>query len=142
MKIVKFVRQQTGIDFAVRFFPPKKDGTGAFAHLAKKQINFFLSNRCTNEEFVSILMHEVSHFVAYRQRKFKIYHRCSAFRNKAEIRAFIRTGWRAELYVDRQASLLQKSLFGSKYKKKRRGYTKADKKWFDDYMFADLRECL
>ena len=66
--------------------------------------------------FISTLLHEIGHMVAYQNKKFYLYHRMGGFTCRTptkDIATYIRTGLKAERYVDRWAEEVCKRDFPS-----------------------------
>jgi len=51
---------------------------------------------------MSVVVHEISHILAYRGGKYRAYHRQYALSTRQQCAAYLSTALRAELYVDRQ----------------------------------------
>lgn len=88
----------------------------------------FVNKNVKPERLVlSTVCHEIGHFEAKRNGKFKVYHQTVA-RTKKEIATFMTTGFRAEQYVDKWGEKLFKKRFPKlKYKKAYRD--EASKVW-------------
>lgn len=63
------------------------------------------------QKFLSLVFHEASHVLAYRDGKFLDYHAVSKRWTVKKLRSFVRTALRAELYTDWRAARLMKKHF-------------------------------
>lgn len=139
VKIVRRIRELTGIRFSYRFVD-RVPLWGEAAVIPSKAMIFFNRNsKETCAEFASTVLHEVNHIIAYRNRKFWIFHRDTPPTTYRDRKIFLQTALRAERYVDRQACKMFKKLFpGQKYdwsyKKKK------DLEWFLDHYLNPRRK--
>jgi predicted SprT family Zn-dependent metalloprotease len=112
----------------------------AYANVFEGEIFINLGHKCTKNVFISAVLHEICHIIAHRQGKFKLYHADNTD-NKDNIRAILRTGLRAERYVDNQAKALMKGLFpGMRY-----DYSylrKEDVLWFHEVQLKHYKKLL
>jgi len=138
-QIITELCQMFGVKY--RLVRRSQEGWGwACADVFREEIQINVNITCTKNVFVSTILHEICHIVAYRQGKFKLYHSDNT-KTKANILGIIRTGLRAERYVDAQAKKLMKGLFpGMRY-----DYSynlKEDVEWFHRVYLSQYKDML
>lgn len=127
-------------DVKYRLVHKKHEWGWAYSDVFREIIEINLDIECTKNVFVSLVLHEISHIVAYRQGRFKKYHADNTI-TKSDIRALIRTAVRAEIYVDKQAEKLMKGLFpGMRFHRSYR--TKEEVAWFHEIFLKSYKELL
>lgn len=95
----------------------------------------------SERHIMSTLFHEIGHCVAFREGKFKAYHysKSDDRLTKADRLAIVRTGLRAEQYVDRWGEKEFKKHFpGERYVRSYRN--RSDKTWFHKNVLMDYLE--
>jgi hypothetical protein len=100
-------------------FKDTKDFVGA---AVSQENTIILSHSLINcndkSKIVSTFFHEVSHIIAFHQGKYIQYHRGYKNPTRKQRIAIRRTGWNAELYVDKKGRELMKEFYpGLKYDK-------------------------
>ncbi len=87
------------------------------AFLRENTIEVFYSKNTTGSRFASLVYHEIEHILCHRNYKYPVYHQCILPENTIKwYNAFIRTGLRAERYVDNAAYKRFRKDFGSSMK--------------------------
>lgn len=137
-ELIRYVKKTLGIKF--RYYFANLDYSAEVVP-STAMIGFALEKKQpwqtdTEEEFIGDILHEVVHIWCYRRHKFRSFH--NEPRTYAQKRAYLRTAWRAEKWVDREAKRLAKEIFGISYRLVYK--TKTDKKWFDKTILDPLRE--
>ena len=131
--------------FNVRYRIIKPDSAGCEGWSFCEENMILISNmKMTDSRLISITLHEICHILAFKNNKFNLYHHPSGMvLTKEHIRAIIRTGWRAEKYVDCQAEKMMKKLFP------RRKFVQSynlkdddDKEWYNKHFLNYYRELL
>lgn len=95
----------------------------------------------TERHVMSTLFHEIGHCVAFREKKFKAYHYGKADERltAADRMAIVRTGLRAEQYVDKWGEReFRKHFPAERYVRSYR--SKEDKTWFHKNVLMDYLE--
>ena len=97
--------------------------------------------------FLSALLHEAVHIMAYREGKWKVFHdpKHHDYMSISELRTFIATAWRAERWVEKEAQrLLALHYPGAKYwiSYGRLKGRERSKDWFDSVFLKPFRETL
>lgn len=82
---------------------------------------------------MSIVTHEISHVLAYRGGKYRVYHRLDALTTRQQCAAYISTALRAERYVERQGEKML-SRFYPHLKYSRSYHTKKSVAWFNKWL--------
>lgn len=116
IKVYKKIAKQIckGFDVKVTFQNVNhvnKCGGHAFAY--DSEIHLRLNKSMKKSIFLSILFHEITHCILYREGKFEDYH--SPKLDIFTLKNKIFTGLKAEKYTDKRAKILMKKLF-PKYK--------------------------
>ena len=79
----------------------------------KKYTVIFIGTKeiTTDSQFMSVVLHEISHIICYRTGKYKNFHHTYTYMDNIPtntLKTIIRTALRAERYVEKQASKLMK----------------------------------
>lgn len=138
IKIVKRIRDLTGIDFDYRFVKRVPLWGEAAVNVLTRMVYFNKNSKETCSQFASTVLHEICHIIAYDNKKFWIFHSCVEPKTRRDRRIFLQTALRAERYVDKMASEMFSKLFPGKkydwsYRKKR------DIEWFQEYFLNPCR---
>lgn len=101
-------------------------------------LNLSKDHNKTMRHMFSTLFHEIGHCVAYKERKFKAYHHRKEEHNLTyqDKLAIVRTGLRAEQYVDRWGEREFKKYYpNERYARSYRN--KEDRTWFHKHVLKD-----
>lgn len=104
-----------------------------------REIIYIQKNTRASLEFVlSCFFHELAHLYCKHKGKYPLYHGDEYLLSQAQQKHFLRTMWRAEVFVDKKGAELMKLHFpGLKY---HFGYTQKTKKMFYPEMKAQYGE--